>query len=90
MGNYAFSDIGGKMGFLGHNFGSGHARRSIIGSIVSGDHLVSKKNLSQNFGPFDWRLGLNKAGQKSKNTPTLQAPPRETPHPNQKKIFNRI
>jgi len=31
------------MGFLGHNFGSRHARRSSKGSIDAGDHLVSKK-----------------------------------------------
>jgi len=36
----AFSDFGGKTGFLGHNFGSKHARRSSKGSIDAGDHLV--------------------------------------------------
>jgi len=36
------------MGFLGHNFGSRHARRSSKGFIDAGDHLVSKKSLSQN------------------------------------------
>jgi len=52
---HAFSECGGKMGFLGHNFGSRHARRSSKGSIDAGDHLVSRKSLSQNFGPLDWR-----------------------------------
>ena len=41
------------MGFLGNNFGSRHARRSSKGSIDAGDYLVSKKSLSQNFGPLD-------------------------------------
>jgi len=34
---HAFSEFGGKMGFLGHNFGSRHARRSCKGSIDAGD-----------------------------------------------------
>ena len=46
---HAFSDFGGKMGFLGHNVGFRHARRSRNGSIDAGDHLVSNKSLSQNF-----------------------------------------
>jgi len=45
------------MGFLGHNFGSKHARRSSKGSIDAGDHLVSKKVSSPNFGALDWRPG---------------------------------
>jgi len=59
------------MGFLGHNFGSRHARRLSKGSIDAGDHLVSKKSLSQNFGPLDWRPGPVKFGQK---TPPLSEP----------------
>ena len=35
------------MGFWGHNFGARHDRRSSNGSIDAGDHLVSKKSLSQ-------------------------------------------
>jgi len=46
---HAFFDFRGKMGFLGHNFDSRHARRSSKGSIDAGDHLVSEKSLSQNF-----------------------------------------
>jgi len=38
---HAFSDFGGKMGFLGHNFGSRHARRSSKGSIDADNCLVS-------------------------------------------------
>ena len=40
---HAFFDIGGKMGFLGHNLGSKHARRSRKDSIDAEDHLVSVK-----------------------------------------------
>ena len=50
------------MGFLGHNFGYRHARRSSKGSIDAGDHLVSTKGLNQNFGPLDWRPGPVKVG----------------------------
>jgi len=75
------------MGFLGHNFGPRHARRSSKSSIDAGDHLVSKKSLSQNFGSLDWRPGPVKVGQKTENTPTLRACPRRTPHPNQKNFF---
>jgi len=71
------------MGFWGHNFGSRHARRSSKGSIDAGDRVVSKSSLSQNFGPWDWRPGPVKVGQKTENTPTLRAHPRRTPHPNQ-------
>ena len=67
----AFSDFGGKMGFLGHDFGSRHARKSRKGSIDAGDHLVLKKRLSQNFGPLNWHLRPVKVGQKTKNTPNL-------------------
>ena len=35
------------MGFLGHDFGSKHAKRSIKGSIDAADRLVSTKSLSQ-------------------------------------------
>jgi len=75
------------MGFLGHNFGYRHARRSSKGSIDAEDRLVSKTSLSQNFVPWDWRPGRVKVGQKNENTPTLQASPRRTPHPNQKMFF---
>ena len=75
------------MGFLGHNFGSRHARRSSKNSIDAEDRLVSKTSLSQNFGQWDWRPGRVKIGQKTENTPTLQASPRRTPHPNQKMFF---
>jgi len=39
------------MRFLGHNFCSRHAKRSIKSSIYADHHLVSKKNLIQNFWP---------------------------------------
>ena len=84
---HAFSDFGGKMVFLGHNFGSRHARRSSKNSIDAGDHLVSKQSLSQNFRRLDWRSGPVKVGQKNKNTPNLRASPRRTPHPNKKFFF---
>jgi len=63
MGFLQFSDFGVKC-FLGHNFGSRHAKWSINGSIDSGDHAISKQGLSQNFGSLDWRPGLFKVGQK--------------------------
>jgi len=54
-----------------------------------GDHVVSNKSLSQNCVSLDWRPGPVKVGQKFKNTPTLGAPSRRTPNPNQKIFFNR-
>jgi len=82
-----FSEFGGKMGFLGHNFVSRHARRSSKGFIDAGDCLVSKNSLRQNFDPWDWRPGPVKVGQKNENTTTLRAHPRRTPHPNQNFFF---
>jgi len=58
-------------GFLGHNFGSRHARRLIKSSIDAHEYEVSKQSLSQNFGSLDWRPGSVKVGQNLKNTPTL-------------------
>jgi len=84
---HAFSEFGGKMGFSGHNFGSRHARRSSKGSIDAGDHLVSKKSLSQNLGSLDWRPWSVKIAKKTRNTSTLRASPRRTPHPNQKNFL---
>jgi len=75
------------MGFLCHNFGSRHARKSRKNSIDADNCLVSKTSLSQNFGPWDWRPGRVKFIQKTENTPTLQASPRRTTHPNQKMFF---
>ena len=65
--NHAFSNFWGKMGFLGHNFGSRHARRSSVGSIDAGDYAVSKKGFNQNFGPLDWRPGPIKLVKKRKH-----------------------
>jgi len=75
------------MGFLGHNFGSRHARRSSKSSIDADNCLVFKTSLRQDFGPWDWRPGRGKVGQKTENTPTLRASPRRTPHSNQKMFF---
>jgi len=88
IAKHAFSDFGGKMFFLGHNFGCRHARRSSKDSIDAGDNLVSNKSLSQYFCPLDWRPRPVKVGQKTQNTPTLRASPIfgifSTPHPNPK------
>jgi len=82
----AFSDFGGKMGFWGHNFGYRHARRSSKGSIDAGDHLVSKKSLSQDFGPLDWRPGPWKLVKKTKTPPLCEPLPGE-PLTQIKKIY---
>jgi len=75
-----------KMGFLGHNFGSRHARRSNKGSIDAGDYLVSKTSFSQNVGLLDWRPGAVKIGQKTK-TPSLCEPFPGEPLTQIKKFF---
>jgi len=74
---HAFSGFGGKMEFLGHNFGSRHARESRKGSIDAGDYLVPKQSLNQNFGPLDWRPGPVKVGQKNKTPPLCELLPGE-------------
>ena len=83
---HAFSDFCGKKGFWGHNFGSRYARRSSKSSIDAGDHLLSKKSLSQNFGPLDQRPGPVKVGQKPKTPPLCEPLPGE-PHTQIKKFF---
>jgi len=77
------------MFFLGHNFGSRHARRSSKGSINMGDHLVSKKSLSQNFGPLHWRPGPIKVAQKTKNIPICEPLPGEPLTQIKFFVFNR-
>jgi len=74
------------MRFLGHNFGSKHARRSSKGSIDAGDHPVFKKRLSQNFGPLDWRPSLSKLVKKTKH-PHFASLSQANPSPKSKKIF---
>jgi len=82
-----FSEFGGKMGFLGHHFGSRHARRSSKGSIDAGDNLVFKTSLIQNFGPLDWRPGPIKIGQKTQKTPLCEPLPVEPLTQNKKSFF---
>ena len=77
---HAFSNIsefGGKLFLLGHNVGSKHAGRSRKVSIDAGDHLVSEKSLSQNFGPLDWRPGPVKLVKKHKTPPLCEPLPGE-------------
>ena len=83
---HAFSYFGGKMGFLGHNFGYRHARRSSKGSIDMGDHLVSKKSLSQNFCPLDWHPEPVKVGQKTQY-PHFASLSQANPSPKSKYFF---
>jgi len=59
------------MGFLGHNFSSRYARRSMKCSIDAADRLVSQKILSHKNDLLDWRLGPVKVGQKCKNMSLL-------------------
>jgi len=73
----AFSDFGGKMGFLGHNFGARHARRSSKGSIDAGDHLVSRKSLSQILAHWIGVQGPSKLVKIPKTPPLCEPLPRE-------------
>jgi len=77
------------MFFLGHNFGSRHARRSNKGSIDAEDHLVSKTSLSQNFGLLYWRSGPVKVGKESKTPPLCEPLPGEPLTQIKKNFFNR-
>ena len=58
------------------------------GSVDAGDHVVSKKSLSQNFGLLDWRPGLVKVGQKKTKHPHFANLSQANPSPkSKKKIF---
>jgi len=74
------------MGFLGHNFGSRHARRSSKGSIDAGYYLVSKKSFSQNFDPLNWRSGPVKVGQKTEKK-HFASPSQANPSPKSNFFF---
>ena len=87
---HAFSDFGGKMFFLGHNFGSRHTRRSSKSSIDAENYQVSKKSFSPNFRTLDWRPGPVKFGQKkTKTIPFCEPVPREPFTQIKKKNYNR-
>ena len=86
---HAFSDLGVKM-FLGHKFGSRHARRSNKGFIDAGDYPVFKKGLNQNFGPLDWRPGPLQIWSKKQTHLHFLRPSQANPSPKSKsKFFNR-
>jgi len=57
------------MGFLGHDFGSKHAKRSIKGSIDAADRLVSTKSLSQKMAHWIGAEGPSKLFKNSKTCP---------------------
>jgi len=68
-----------KTGFLTHNFGYRHARKSIKGSIDADFDVVFNKTLSQKNGLMGWGPGPAKGGQNFQNMPCLwrhlQKPP---------------
>ena len=86
---HAFSDFGGKMGFLGHNVGFRHARRSRNGSIDAGDHLVSNKSLNQNLAHWIGVQGHSKLVKKSKIPPLSEPLPGKPLTKFKKNFFNR-
>ena len=75
------------MGFLSHNSGSRHDRRSIKSSEDADDHLVSKTILSQKNGSLHWRPGPGKVGQKRRNMPSLLRHQQKKNKPKTKKIL---
>ena len=81
-----FSDFGGKMGFLGHNFGYRHARRSSKGSIVAGHYLVSQKITAKISAYWIGVQGPSKWVKKTKTPPLCEPVPGE-PLTQIKKIF---
>jgi len=85
---HAFSDFGGKMGFLGHNFGSRHARRTSMGSIDAGDHLVSKNVWSKLLAHWIGVQGLSNLVKKQKH-PHFPSRSQANPSPKPKIFFNR-
>jgi len=74
------------MGFLGHNSGYGHSRRSIKGSIDADDRLVSTKILSQKMVLWIGAQGLVKL-VKYLNTCPLCAVTKRKPHTQIKYLF---
>jgi len=66
------------MGFLGHNFGSRHTRRSNKSSIDAGDHLVSKKVSAKILAHWIGVQGPSKLVKKQKTPPLCETVPGET------------
>ena len=73
------------MGFLGHNFGSRHARRSSKGSINAGYHLVFKNSLAHGIGV----QVPSKLVKKTKTPPLCERLPGEPLTRIKKFFFNR-
>jgi len=65
------------MGFLSHNSGSRHARRSIKGSKDGDSHLVSNTILSQKIAHWIGVQGQSYLVKNSKITPLCDVCPRE-------------
>ena len=86
---HAFSEFGGKMRFLGHNFGSRHARRSSKGSIDAGDHLISKKKFEPKFWPIGLASRVRQSWSKNPKTPICEPLPGEPLTQIKKFFFNR-
>jgi len=77
------------MGFLGHNSGSRHARRSSKGSIDAGDHLVSNNVWSKFLAHWIGVQGPSNLVKKPKTPPLWEPLPGEPLTQIKKKIFNR-
>ena len=87
---HAFFDFGGKMGFLGQNLGSRHARRSNKGSIDAGDHLVSNKKFEPKFRPIGLASRARQSWSKKTKHPQFASLSQANPSCKSKKnFFNR-
>ena len=77
------------MGFLGHNFGSRHARRSNKGSIDAGDYLVSEKVSTKILAHWIGVQGPSKLVKKTKTPPLCEPVPGEPLTQIENFFFNR-
>ena len=69
--------------FLGHSFGSRHARKPIKGCKDSDNSLISKKTWAKKLAHWNWigAQGRVKLAIKTQNHPYLWRSPKRTPNP---------
>jgi len=76
------------MGFLSHNSGSRHGRRSIKGSKDADDHLVSKKNWVKTVAFWIGAQGRVKLVKNAKTSRNCCVTNRKPQTQNEKKFFS--
>ena len=84
---HAFSDFGGKMGFLGFWFQT--CQKVKQGLYRRGRSSSFQKKFEPKFWPISLAFRARQSWSKNQKHPILRASPRRIPHPNKKNFFQQ-